>query len=423
MLMKTYAFILGRKHQLAAAELITLFKEEAEIIDLKPEALIATFPEPLNDPQGTLDRIGGTIKIAEIFNELPLSASTKEIAGATGEFLHELFKDHPNKFSYGLSAYSLAQKNEIFLKQTLNLIKKELVAWGLKSRFTNHNFKNLENAAIKGEKLISKGAEIVIIQGSKNIFIGRTVALQDFEGYSHRDFDRPARDAKLGMLPPKLAQIMINFAGLTDPREPANNLKLTIYDPFVGVGTIPMEGLLMGFSVTGSDISPDVIEKCRKNTDWIIKTGKVAEGAINPDCFFVQDATNLSDKTIPAAVDAIVTESFLGPPMAVCPPPPEIDKVFYKISDTVLQFFKTIHPLIRPGTPVVISFPFYRRKDRFFFIEKLDDKIAGLGYKPAALIPSALISKFNLKDTGHRSLIYDRPDQVVGREIYKFIRK
>ena len=239
MLMKTYAFILGRKHLLAAAELVTLFRESAEIIELKPEALVAGFNDPIAEPQKLLNLIGGTIKIAEIFHELPASAANNEVAAAISEHLQELFKEQTSKFSYGLSAYSLAQKNELFLKQTLNLIKKELVALGLKSRFTNHNFKNLENAAIKGEKLLTKGAEIIIFKGSGKIFLGQTVALQDFEGYSHRDFDRPARDAKLGMLPPKLAQID-QLAGITIPTD--HGIQGSRGSPFTilrRLGTIP----------------------------------------------------------------------------------------------------------------------------------------------------------------------------------------
>jgi hypothetical protein len=36
--------------------------------------------------------------------------------------------------------------------------------------------------------------------------------VQDIDAYAERDFERPMRDAFVGMLPPKLAQIMLNLA-------------------------------------------------------------------------------------------------------------------------------------------------------------------------------------------------------------------
>ena len=77
--------------------------------------------------------------------------------------------------------------------------------------------------------------EIVVIKGHDKVFIGKTVAIQDIENYTKRDYERPARDAKTGMLPPKLAQIMINLGGLTKidhDQEETHAVQHTLYDPF-----------------------------------------------------------------------------------------------------------------------------------------------------------------------------------------------
>ena len=187
--MHIYAFILGRKHLLSVAELCAVIGDSGEIIDLGSEALVAVFDEPLADPQESLDRLGGTIKIVEIFNEDVISK--EDIAPAAAEILIRNFKGMAGKLSYGLSIYSFAERHEMILRKTLNSVKKALVASNIKSRFINHNFRNLESAAIKGEKLLQKGAEIVAIKGAKKIFVGRTIALQDFEEYSRRDYSRP----------------------------------------------------------------------------------------------------------------------------------------------------------------------------------------------------------------------------------------
>jgi tRNA G10 N-methylase Trm11 len=421
--MNTYAFILGRKHLLSIAEICNVLKKEDRIIDLRPEVLIAELHTPLADAQKSLDKLGGTIKIAQIFAEIPSDSTNQTVASAISQRLIEIIKDQTTKFSYGVSAYSLAQKHEIFLKNILNNIKKNLVANELKSRFINNNFKNPENAAIKGEKLLIKGAEIIVFQGNHKLFIGRTEALQDFESYGKRDFERPARDAKLGMLPPKLAQIMINLSGLNTldtVKYVTETPHITIFDPFVGIGTIPMEALLMDYNVIGSDISQEVLDKCKKNMDWIRNEYYNPGQKMN---LFQTDATTLNKDDLPDPVSAVVTESFLGPPMAVCPPPEEIHKIFAKISETLYRFFKAIYNCVPKNTPIVISFPVYRRQDRFFFIENLVDKIIGIGYSIESLIPKEISTRYDIRSYDRESLIYDRPEQIVGREIWKFIRK
>ncbi|HLG25615.1 MAG TPA: hypothetical protein VI588_02365, partial [Candidatus Gracilibacteria bacterium] len=275
--MTTYAFILGRKHLLSIAELCAVLPKDSHIIDVRKEALIATFPNPLSRPQDSLDRLGGTLKIAEVFAELPSKAEAANnispltidaVITAVSSYLLDKFKDRETKLSYGLSVYSFAGGHEQLIKKTLMGVKKELKSAGLKTRFINNNFHNLENAAIKGEKLLEDGAEIVAIQGTHKTYLADTKALQDFENYSHRDYERPERDTKLGMLPPKLAQIMINLSGLTQ-LDAAVDPQKSIYDPFAGIGTIPTEALLLGYSVVASDISPEIIKKTEKNIEWM----------------------------------------------------------------------------------------------------------------------------------------------------------
>jgi tRNA G10 N-methylase Trm11 len=63
-----------------------------------------------------------------------------------------------------------------------------------------------------------------------------TIACQDIDAYTKRDTSK-SRDMVVGMMPPKLAQIMINLA--TEGR------KEIIYDPFCGLGTILIEAANM----------------------------------------------------------------------------------------------------------------------------------------------------------------------------------
>jgi len=417
--MNLYAFILGRKNLLSTAELCNVLKKDGHIIDIQPESLIASFKKPLLPPQASLNRLGGTIKIVEIFTET--SQTVESIAPAISEYLINEFKGQSDKLTYGLSAYNFSQKHEEILKSNLSFIKKNLKDAGIKARYINKDYKNPKSAAIKDEGLVQKGSEIVIIKGEHKYFIGITKALQDFEAYSHRDFEKPARDPKLGMLPPKLAQIMINLGGLTEIYTPDehNEKHPLLYDPFTGTGTILTEGLLLDYSVVGSDISPEVIEKADKNVKWT----KSQINTYNQTArLFPKDATTLTNHDLTPSPDLIVTESYLGPAVTSLPDQKTIKKNLSYVEELLFRFFKNLHPLIKKNTPVIISIPAYKEKHEFHTIKNLPERITKLGYKIVPLIPKEISAKFSLPQTERHSLIYDRPDQYVGREIFKIVR-
>lgn len=70
----------------------------------------------------------------------------------------------------------------------------------------------------------------------KNGFIvAETVWIQDIEGYSQRDMERE-RSMTVGMMPPKIAQIMINLGTKGDKNR-------ALWDPFCGLGTTLIEAL------------------------------------------------------------------------------------------------------------------------------------------------------------------------------------
>lgn len=414
--MNLYAFILGRKHLLSIAEILHVLDPKDHIVDITHEAFIVDLHEELKKPQESLNRLGGTIKIAKIFSELSLSQS--DFASPISEHLHRLFSDRDTKLSYGLSMYSFSQGYDRQIKNTLMKIKKSLKADGIKSRFINKNFKNVKNAAIAGEKLLEDGIDLNIINGTHNTYCAETVALQDFESYSHRDYDRPARDARLGMLPPKLAQIMINVAGFTTLNSDID--AKTLYDPFCGMGTVLTEGLLLKFNVVGSDISPEVIEGASKNIDWHIQEFTHTNQSQLLQPLFPKDATSLESKDFIQQPDCIVTESYLGPPQTHVPEPKIMKKNFQHIQETLTRFFRNAHPLLKPNTPIVISFAAYRGKGTIHTMEQLPEQIQNLGYKIEPLIPKEIAARHNLKS--EQSLLYDRPDQTVGRQIWKFVR-
>jgi tRNA G10 N-methylase Trm11 len=70
------------------------------------------------------------------------------------------------------------------------------------------------------------------------------------------------------MIPPKLAQVMINLAR----RDEADFQDKILFDPFCGSGTILMEAYLMGIkNIIGSDLSDrELFQIVNKTYNWII---------------------------------------------------------------------------------------------------------------------------------------------------------
>ena len=129
--------------------------------------------------------------------------------------------------------------------------------------------------------------------------IGITRSVQPFDEFSRRDYGRPNRDPRSGMLPPKLAQIMINLS--------RTQKTATLLDPFCGSGTIIQEALLMGYTqVIGSDISQSAVENTKTNLAWL---------KLKAQQLIVSNVAALA-KHVPAqSIDAVVTEPYLGPPL------------------------------------------------------------------------------------------------------------
>src|SRR5262249_8047041 len=138
----------------------------------------------------------------------------------------------------------------------------------------------LSTAQVIHNKLTSpNGWELVLVRSGQQTIIAQTVSVQNIDSYTVRDRGRPKRDTRVGMLPPKLAQMLINLA--VGPAEfehiapelsgdvclqPEDNAKLraaranfTVLDPFCGTGVVLQEALLMGYRAYGSDLEARMV--------------------------------------------------------------------------------------------------------------------------------------------------------------------
>lgn len=322
--------------------------------------------------QQAFNRLGGQIKAGEVFK----TVSQKDLVASITDHLSE---DHySGKLNYGISVYGWSERN---LRLLLLELKKEFKRREVSSRFANQGFLNLSVAQHKG---LLGGKELLVCKDGNDYHLAEVIAVQDIDAYSRRDFDKPFRDMKVGMLPPKLAQVMINLAG--DAK--------SVWDPFCGGGVLIMEGVLMGLKMFGSDINGETLEGAQHNVDWIEREFRVKASAK----LFVHDAT----KPLPKIhFDAIVCEGYLGPPQNDFRSRHFLDSLISELNDLYTRFFEALKKGGFKG-PVVIAMPFFRDRTGDVYLAGAIKRIAELGYKEDLRMQ------------------YSRSDQLVGRDIFRF---
>ncbi|MDP3741595.1 MAG: DNA methyltransferase [bacterium] len=420
------AFHLGRVFTLSLAELFSVFKVmklNFRIVDLYREVLIIETEASL-DVQKLQKRLGGTIKIMKVVDSL----GRKKFLGPSGVFkdyfdskvLKEKFLvPHSGKVQIGISLYpmthGLALRGET---KRLGLeIKRVLTAAGMSVRvvFPEADGLSLPSVVVGNEHILEKGAEIDFLIGEERIYVAKTLSIQNFEDYGRRDYQRPARDTRIGLLPPKVAQIMINLAEI--PNAAISSLKSAILDPFVGSGTIVQEAMLMGFKGVGADVSEKAIEAADKNLEWIKNRYRLSQGRFE----LLKCDVALLGKNLPNyEYEAIITEGTLGPAYADTPSEKEMEKNFKDLEKIYLSAFKAFKKILPKEKRIIIALPAYRLANSYKFMP-IVDKIEKLGYTALDPLPEILLEQFNfLVITSRKSMIYDRKDQFVSREIFIF---
>jgi tRNA G10 N-methylase Trm11 len=283
---------------------------------------------------------------------------------------------------------------------------------GIPVRYIGNERKPPVSVQLHDEGLITgkEGAEIVILadEESNFVWIGRTIAAQDPDAYTKRDMHKPVRDTRAGLLPPKLAQMLLNYGDwIAREINPALKKTITVFDPFCGTGVIPMEALLRKWPVLASDASLKAVNGCEKNLDWIRKEHEILKRDV-PSTIWKQDATKpfeLKEKP-----DVIVTETMLGPALGDRPTAKDAAKYRSDCDTLEIAFLENVAKTL-PGVPVVAAFPVWYIKTGPVFLEQTWKKLEKIGFK--AVFPQGTVS--DIPD--HTSLLYRRTDQFVGREI------
>lgn len=374
-----YLAVLGRLPKLSLAELESLFSGVEPLLERgenprKNTPALATF-EAEDTPD--INRLGGVQKICV---ELPEGFN----------YLIDSLAELPEgKITLGVSDF---RKNATPFKaqgEALKL-KKILQRRGRSVRVLENKSAVLSTATSHHNQLAEKKNHVEIIMTDFGNF--KLTGVQNISEYAKRDQARPARDAKVGMLPPKLAQILINLCG---PLKPSS----TVLDPFCGTGVVLQEAFLMGYKPYGTDLEPRMVEYSKKNLDWLnCSNYELAPG----------DATSFKW----SSVDAVAAEAFLGQPMSMPPAEIKLKQEKMRCREIILGFLKNLGAQIESGTPVVVAVPAWLRPNGSYSRLNLLDEAENLGYN---------VKKFiNL---GPSDLLYFREGQIVARDIIVLRKK
>ena len=399
--------ILGRQPAIGLAELESLYGAK-NVYPLDASAALVDTPVDFA-------RLGSTVKCGELITSVD-STNPQKVFDYCRKALPEYVADmHEGKIKLGISMYGLTMPLDKINANALSL-KKTIRSAGRSVRVIPNSDTELSSAQTLHNSLTSPlGLELLFVKDGTRTHIGRVTQVQDIDSYTLRDRGRPKRDAFVGMLPPKLAQTIINLAA-GEMNEEGRRKKedlVTILDPFCGTGVILQEAALMRYGVYGTDISPKMIDYSRANLQWLEKKYEIKNMRYE---LKLADATNY-DWNIPSLFPLpsslrVAAEGYLGQPIGGQHPTPEkLQQIIYDSNIIMRGFLKNIAPQISSGTRLCIAAPAWHIDGTTHHLPMLDE-IDMLGY-------NRVVFTYATND----ELIYRRDDQPTGRELLVLVKK
>lgn len=397
--MNEYAAFVGHQPHVSLAELAASVPGFSKKRLTDKNILIFQSPAELN--QDFLNNLGGTLLIAKRI--VRQSLTIENIPQLITNELQSL----KGKVTFSLRTAGLSKK----LVSRLYFDCKNKAKENCGSvRYVGSAAKAVIPIVLHEEKIVGKeikGVELTIIRDREELWIGKTIAAQDTVAYTKRDIEKPVRDTETGLLPPKLAQVMLNLGLYLLKEEKKKSGKITVYDPFCGTGVILLECLLRKYNVLASDIEKEAVKACEKNLEWLRKEEKILKKDASADVF-KHDAREPFD--VKLKPDLIVTETSLGPALKRMPVINKVEKI-KKDNEKLQQKFLQNAAASYPGVPIVCAWPVWICENGRYALEETWEKLPEIGYQPV------LPEETEQKEGQRTSLVYRRPDQKVGREI------
>lgn len=414
-----YAFVLGRNTELSCLEILQVLASQGlkfKVILKGSEILMVEFDSlPLEFRIDFLmSRFGGVIKIIKIEHT---------INNLSDNLLIPLLLSYRNKlenvngrFCFGFSLYranlDLTADKLSFLQRQLFktgiALKRIIQGEGGSAKCVVSRDRFLSSVVVEKQHLLTKGVEYVCIASSSKLFyIGVTLAIQDFAWYSKIDYGRPGRDDIRGMLPPKLAQMMINMSGAAQSD--------VLYDPFCGSGTIITQAMSLGYNnILGSDFSDQAVADTEANVSWMRSLCDFQKDVR----LFQKDVREIAGSDVVDSIDTIVTEPVLGTPQrrggdTIESRRKELRELEGLYGKALIQF----HKMLKNNGTVVMIFPVFRVDQKTFLFMDILKEISDIGFN----LYTPFSNVVNYSNRG--SILYERSDQHVLREIFIWKKK
>lgn len=417
--------ITGRLPEISIAELEALYGTRA-LQRLGDHVLV--------DAPVDFSRLGGTVKLATHIATVDTTNPQKAFDYCRKALPVYVESFPEGKIKLGVSLYGVSMPLH---KQNANVLslKKAIKRIGRSVRAVPNTEPALSSAQTFHNALTSGvGLELVFVAHNKKTYIGHVTHVQDIDSYTLRDRGRPKRDPFVGMLPPKLAQTIINLATGTSHSEVGaslgtsqsttsvptakdsaevgsgvltasahTNASQIVLDPFCGTGVILQEAALMGYSVYGTDVSEKMVRFSRDNLNWALETfGLHVERQLE-----IADAT---DHIWRQPISAVACEGFLGQPLGGQHPSPErLSEIIHECNSIMRDFLKNIHNQLQPGTRLCIAAPAWFVDETYHHLPVLEE-FTSLGY-----------DRVQFKHVDTTQLIYSREDQITHRELLVLI--
>lgn len=434
---------MGRQPAIGLAELESLYGAQAVQPVGGPQptaALVDVAPEDID-----FDRLGGSTKFAKLLIVIG-SHDWRDIDRFLVKNSPEQASLHPEgKLTIGLSAYGL--KTSIKQLEATGLSMKKAIKkhTGRSVRLVPNKELEMNTAQVLHNGLTKQnGWELVLVRDGSRTILAQTISVQDIESYTVRDRERPKRDTRVGMLPPKLAQILINLsvgrlqisqhldyieedesslaslalsAGTEAAAKPTAGQNASsagghpaILDPFCGTGVVLQEALLTGYGAYGSDIDPRMVDYTTQNLQWLHS----AFAFTKIDAVVEQgDATN-HQWTHPFS--HVASEAYLGRPFTSQPSAEVLTQTISECNLIIKKFLRNIRGQIPVGTRLCIAIPAWQVRpgspqvrDRFKHLPIVSrdiDQITDMGY-----------NRISFEHAKAEDLLYYRADQIVAREL------
>ncbi|MGC9309365.1 MAG: TRM11 family SAM-dependent methyltransferase [Candidatus Nanoarchaeia archaeon] len=306
-------FLLGRNPELSRMELLSCLSPEREIY-FKDNMLI------LDCKDINIQELGGTLmsgKVLFVGDEQTFSKWLDE---------HEVISD--DKFSY----FVIGEKQE----EIKNKFKREKRKARQKKGRRELKLQNGKDVSLPNVDYY------LFCVKREQVYFGLIEQIYNHQEVEKRDMQKPVRRQELA-ISPRLAKILINLS----------NPKQRLLDPFCGIGSILIEGLVKGYNVVGVDIDKQAINNAKKNLNWLAsryKTGRYE--LINADAKHIK----LEE------VDAIATEPHLGDLYKKKPSKKESSKIMENFEKMIIPILNNLKSQKKRNARIAMTVPYIGNK-------------------------------------------------------------